>query len=432
MKSRIRRLLAATLAVATCGIASAVAVSPSAAHDSDVADDPAVVERWSVIATRTILENGHRPPVTTLYTAFTSLAVHDAVAAVEGRFETYADQPRARRGSSPEAAAATAAYEVLRHYFPASAAALEADYTAELADVDRGLAGGVRAGRIAAATIIELREDDGRDAVVAVPPGGAPGEWVPTTPGAGMYAPWLGGVDPLFVRDVGRFDRGEPPALDSRRSAREWEEVRVYGSRTDSARTEAQTATAMFWSANVVAQLQRALGDLAARRDLDISETARAFALLDASTADGLIVAWKDKLEHLFWRPVTAIHLADLDGNPRTFADPTWEPLIATPPYPDYPSGHAVVIGAATETVAEVFGRRHVRLDVPSLVEGVPTRSYRSLRALDEEAEDGRILLGIHFRTAMEDSNDLGHRVADWAADRYLEPLRHRHGGHHR
>src|SRR5699024_3259485 len=109
---------------------------------------------------------------------------------------------------------------------------------------------------------------------------------------------------------------------------------------------------------------------------------------------------------HLFWRPVTAIRRADVDGNPRTFADEAWEPLIATPPYPDYPSGHAVVIGAATETVSEIFGRRHVRLEVPSLVAGVPARSYRSLRALDEEAENARIWLGIHFRTAMEDSND--------------------------
>ncbi|MPV38812.1 vanadium-dependent haloperoxidase [Georgenia subflava] len=432
MKTRPRRLLAAPLAAAACAATSLLVASPSAAggHGDDIADDPAVVERWSVIATRTIVENGHRPPVSTLYSAFASLAVHDAVAAVEGGFETYADQPRARRGSSPEAAAATAAYEVLVHYFPASATALRTDYDNELADVTAGRYGGVRAGRAAAATIIELREDDGIDAPVTLPPGDEPGEWVPTTPGMEMYAPWLGGVDPLLIRDADRFDPGAPPDLGSRRYAREFEEVKAYGARTGSVRTPEQTATATFWSANAVVQLQRALGDLAERRDLDIAETARAFALLDASTADALIVAWDQKLEHRFWRPQTAIREAAEDGNPLTTADATWEPLLPTPPYPDYPSGHATIIGAATETVAEVFGRRHVVLNVPSLVDGVDGRSYSRLDALDREAENARIWLGFHFRTAMEDANDLGHHVADWAAERYLEPTHRGHSGH--
>ncbi|TRW47243.1 vanadium-dependent haloperoxidase [Georgenia yuyongxinii] len=429
MKSRTQRLLAASITVAACATTSVLVAAPGLAGGPSavVADDPGVVERWSVIATRTIADNGHRPPVSTLYTAFASLAVHDAVAAVEGGFETYADQPRARKGSSSEAAAATAAYEVLRHYFPASATTLHADYTNELADVGAGRDGGVAAGQVAAETIIEMREGDGRDAAVTVPPGDEPGEWVPTTPGMEMYAPWLGGVTPLLIRDVDRFDPGSPPDLDSRRYAREFDEVKAYGAKTGSARTEEQTATALFWSVNVVVQVQRALGDLADRRDLDIAETARAFALLDAATADALMVTWDQKLEHRFWRPQTAIRQAGDDDNPRTAPDPSWESLVPAPPYPDYTSGHATIIGAATETVAEVFGRKHVVLNVPSLTDGVDGRSYASLRALDREGMDARIWLGLHFRTAMEDANATGHRVADWVADRYLEPTRHDH-----
>lgn len=421
-----RRLLAALLVAVTGAATSSVLGAPSQAHGSRGDRDPAVVERWSAIATRTVVaENSVRPPVSALYTAFASLAVHDAVVAIEGGFEPYADRPRARRGSSSEAAAATAAYEVLRHYFPSSADALKKDYDAELAGVDEGLAGGVRVGRAAAATLVELRADDGRgDTTVTVPTGDGPGEWVATTPGVGMYAPWLGHVDPLVIGDVDRFELAGPPALRSRQYARELEEVRTYGAKDGSARTPAQTGTAMFWTVNPIAQLQRATGDLAARRELDIAETARAFAILDSSVADALIVAWREKLEHPFWRPETAIPRADTDGNRRTTADPDWTPLTASPPYPEYPSGHATVVGASTEALAEVFGRRRLVVNVPSFVETTPARRYESLRELDEEAMDARIWQGIHFRTAMEDANELGHEVGDWVADHRFGPTR--------
>jgi hypothetical protein len=429
MKTTPRRRLAAGLATLACAASFGLVDTAQAQSrgSRDVASDPAVIDRWSALANRTVVvEGGVRPPGSTLYTAFVSLAMYDAVVAVEGGFEPFADQPRAAKGSSPEAAAATAAYEVLRHYFPASAGALAADYRAELSDVDEGRSGGVAAGRAAAETIIDMREDDGRDAAVTLPTSKDPGKWEPVAPVTAMYQPWLGKVDPLLIGSADRFDLDGPPALKSRRYAKDFDEAKKYGAKDGSARSAEQTATATFWTVNPVAQLQRALGDLANREDLDIAETARAFALLDAATADALIVAWAEKLDSWFWRPETAIPRAGEDDNRRTTADPAWKPLRPAPPYPEYPSGHGTIVGAATETFDELFKRPAVT--VPSLTEGVAARHYTSMDDLDEETMNARIWLGFHFRTAMKDANALGHDVADWAEDRHFEPTHHRRG----
>lgn len=164
MTSQARRLVATSVAVAACATAAAGTASAGTAETAydDAAADPAVIARWSTIATRTIVENGLHPPVLTLDNAFASLAVHDAVAAVEVDVGSYVDRSGTRRSLSSEAAAATAAYEVLVHHFPASATALAADYMAELVAVDHGLRSGMLAGRIAAATIVAEREGDGR------------------------------------------------------------------------------------------------------------------------------------------------------------------------------------------------------------------------------------------------------------------------------
>lgn len=193
-------------------------------------------------------------------------------------------------------------------------------------------------------------------------------------------------------------------------------------------RTAAQTETALFWNANAVLQYQVALREQVTRRGLGIVESARAFAMLGTATGDSLIACWRGKHDYAYWRPITAIRMADTDGNPRTLPDRAWTPLIPNPPYPDYPSGHACVTGAMTGTVAHLFGTSSLGLSVSSSVTGT-SRSYDSTTALDRKTMDARIWLGIHFRRAMADGNELGHDVADWVARHYFEPDDH-HGDH--
>jgi hypothetical protein len=393
----------------TAGLVVPIA-GAGAADASGRSADPAVVTQWNAIAVRTITTQNATPvPASSLYYAFVSLAVYDAVVAIEGGYQPYRKQPRADRGASTEAAAATAAYETLNHYFPASAAALATDYAATLATIADGgrKTAGVRAGSAAAAGIIQARTDDGRGAGITLNVTPAPGVWRPTADNpASMLVPWLGFVRPLVLRSPTQIRLSGPDALTSSAYARDFAEVKAP-------RTAEQTGTALFWNANAIVQYQTAMRDQVTRRGYGIVRSARAFAMLSTSTADSLVGCWRAKYDNAFWRPITAIREADTDGNPATVADPMWTPLATTPPYPDYLSGHACLTGAATETMGHLFGRRSIDLDVASTVTGT-TRHYDSTAALDAETMNARIWLGFHFRKAMTDGNRLGHESAGY------------------
>jgi hypothetical protein len=351
--------------------------------------------------------------------------VHDAVVAIEGRYEPYIRQPRPHGRASSEAAAATAAYHVLRHYFPASAANLAADHAASLAAIPDGKAEarGVSVGAVAAANLIRAREGDGRNAAITFdqPPG--PGVWRPTPDAfAPMAVPWLGFVRPLSLRSPTQIRLPGPDPIGSRAYAHDFAEVKAYGALTGSARSPEQTATALFWNANAAIQYQTAVRDEVTQRGFDISAGARALALLGTATGDAAISCWRAKYDYGYWRPITAIRLADTDGNPATVADPTWTPQVQTPPYPDYTSGHACVTGAVTETLAHLFGRRGIDLDVPSLNPTVAARHYDNAADLDRETQNARIWLGLHFRRAMTDGSRIGHGAAGWVIAHELRP----------
>lgn len=421
---KVRRL--ATLALTLCVAGATLAVVPdTSAADPPITRDASVIVRWNEIAERTLVENAVPVPASSLYFGFAALAVYDAVVTIEGRYEPWMDQPRAHANASSEAAAGTAAYNVLRHFFPTSADALAADYATSMAGVPNGVGKvhGTRVGEAAAAALIAERTGDGRGAAISQPGDGSPGpgEWRPTPPAmAPMAVPWLGFVDPLVLESATPIPLSGPPALDSPEYAADFAEVRDYGG-TISSRTPEQTATALFWNGNPVRQYNAAVRDQVTDRELDIVDSARTFALLHSSTADALIACWRAKYDFNFWRPVTAIALADTDGNAATEVVPGWTPHVTTPPYSDYTSGHACVTGATTGALEHLFGSTLApALDVPSLA-SAPSRQYSDTGALDAETMSARIWLGFHFRFAMADGNALGHAVADLAAANHFQ-----------
>jgi hypothetical protein len=420
-KNRLRMLGLAV--VATVGVLAPTVASTAAVADRRPDADPAVITKWNEIAERTIFtENQTPPPSSTLYFGFVSIAMYDAVVAIEGGYEPYLEQRRAQRHASSEIAAATAAFTVLSHYFPNSADQLRASYLTTFEDVRRGAAyvHGIRVGLRAALALIAERQGDGVGVAKPFTQEPGPGVWRPTPP-AEFAAPWLGFVKPLTYDSPADFPLPGPPEMTSAQYAQEFAEVRDYGEREGSSRTPEQNATALFFNFNIVSQLQAGLRDEVTRRGYDIVESARAFALMGTSMADTLIACWNAKYEYGFWRPITAIQLADTDGNPTTDAEPGWLPLApATPPYPDYVSGHACNVGAASNTLSYLFGAETLDLN---LVGGTVTRHYDSAAELDEETMDARIWLGLHFRSAMTDGNELGHRVSDWVIENYFQPV---------
>ena len=382
------------------------------------------VVKWNEIALNTITSDATRgtPSAASLYVAMVQAAVYDAVMAIEPTHEPYIFDGDAR-GASMDAAVATAARDVLVKYF-GSTSSLESAYSQSMSEIKDGASknAGVRVGQQAAAAIIAARANDGRNAAVAAPPDGdEPGEWVRTGSG-NVVTPYVAQVRPFLAESPEQFRAKGPLPIDSHRYAVEFERTRLYGAFHSPVRSEEQTEIARFWTENTVRQYNRALRGLALARSLSTVDTARLFAMTDIPAADAMITCWNTKFHHLAWRPVTAIHNADTDGNDRTTADPTWQPLSTTALHPEYVSGHACLTGAITRGLEEFFGTKKIDLQIDSTVTG-STHHFPTVDDLRKEVEDARVFGGDHWDTGGSDGTLLGHNLAKWALKRYFERI---------
>ncbi|TCO30082.1 PAP2 superfamily protein [Kribbella steppae] len=344
------------------------------------------------------------------------IAIADTVAGL-GYGRPYVAAVRPDRQASAASAVATAAYDVLKARVPA--AGLDVTYADYLADVPDGKAKtrGITLGRAVAAAVLAWRAGDGFNTSVAYvqrQPG--PGVWEPTaaTPQVDLV---LTQVRPLTLRSRAQFRPDGPVAVTSKQYARDVAEVAALGRKDSTTRTAVQTETAMFWSEHTAQQWSRALVRLATERHLSLSEAARMLALVHVTTGDALIACWDAKYHYRFWRPVHAIQRADTDGNPRTTADPTWQPLLGAN-HPDYPSGHACFTAATTRALESFFHTSRLKLSIDSQVTGT-TRHYDKLSAIRHDVREARILSGLHFRHAMHDGDQLGTNVANWTTHRF-------------
>ena len=404
-----------------------ISATPAAAAHPVPATNASVITTWNQIAVNTVTATGPSPTAFN-YFAFTHLAMYNAVVGITGRYELYKWDAVGSKQASPEAAAAAAAHRVLTNYFPAQAATLDASLAASLARVRnpvakrKGVAFGVRA----ANHIIALRTGDGRNAAVTVPTGTNPGHWRPEPATALFTSAWLGGVTPLAIDSATQFAPGAPPAINTATYLEEFNEVRDYGGQNaDTKRTAEQSQTARFYSDAGIVPMQAGLRDFATRKKLNIVDSARMFAAVDTSIADGAITVWHGKLQYMWWRPITAIRNAgtpgnDLDGNDLTNGSDTWTPFIPTPPYPDWPSGLCSVVGAVSTALTRLNGGM-LDLNVTSAA-AAETRHFASKSEMAAEAVNARVWSGIHFRTADVRSIGIGSNVADWVLDHYFRP----------
>jgi hypothetical protein len=404
---------AAALAVAVALAGGAVPGRAATPLDAAArADGAQTVLDWERISIRTIYGELGAPTTTTPIPSgvpilgFTSMAMHDAVR-----------RSLARSGSSEAAAAAAAAHGVLRTYYLGARAQLDADLETTLDGVPDGAAErvGVRLGRLAAARMVESRRHDGyNDPTFHYSKPDRPGIWQPPETTGDMLAPWLGSLRPLVLNRTVAVDG--PPALASRAYAREFREVKRLGGNPPTDRTDAQTETALFFNSNSAVMVSDALVRHLEDEPIGVRRTARMFAAIHAAMTDSVIRCWQLKRDVGFWRPIEAIVEAAEDGNPATAPDAGWTPLIATPPYSDYVSGHACLTAPAVEVVRRTLGE-DTRLSLVSSNSATP-RVYGTLRALERDAFMARIWSGLHFRTAMEDGYLIGHRTARLVLDR--------------
>ena len=406
-----RFILAAVAAVAALA-------APAVAH----AD---AVTQWNQNATTALMVTaGQGPQLSVPHMAMVHGAVYDAVNAIDGGHEGYLLTSRvATPFDSKEAAAATAAYQVLLNLVPAQKATLDAQYAASLASVPDGTAKtrGIAVGGAAAAAMIAARTDDGRFGAYRFPVGTGAGQWRPVLP-AFVNDPfaWLKDVKPFLIKSGTQFRSHGPAPLESKRYAREFNEVKSLGSATSTTRSADQTLAARYWAENPPATWSRIFRTLSAQQAVSLVDNARLYAMLYMSAADALITVWNDKAEYLFWRPITAIREAESDGNPDTVADAAWLPLIPTPPYTEHSSGHNGLSGAIVATLQDFFGTDHIGWSDTN--NGGFTRSYTQFSDAIDEIIEVRIWSGIHFRSSDEQAAKIGQQVAQYRSVHFFAP----------
>ncbi|WP_207936163.1 vanadium-dependent haloperoxidase [Actinomadura sp. KC216] len=257
--------------------------------------------------------------------------------------------------------------------------------------------------------MIEARRDDGAFSDATWPVGTRPGQWRPTPPDHLQVGAWFATVKPFAVR-TGDYSAPGPPALAGAAYARDLNEVKALGSATSRMRTPEQTEAAIWWDDPRLVEWAIVRG-LAATHRLGVLETARLFAMVGITAADTMIACYREKKRWSFWRPVTAIPLADTDGNPATRADPSWAPLRTTAPSAEYPSGHACYTMAVTAGLRTFFGRDDLPFSASSADSGT-TRHYDSLSEALAELLQARVWAGVHYRFATVDGKRLGTSVA--------------------
>jgi hypothetical protein len=375
-------------------------------------------------------------------------AVYDAVNAIDRGYQPYLvdlDEVGAQPWDSQDAAAATAAYLVLKAITPdARDVVLDPAYATTLAGIPEGpmKQGGIEAGEAAADAMLDSREGDGFMATFTPVIGTDPGDWRPIGwPAMPAFDPdgWVGNLRPFLIESPSQFRSHGPNSLTSGIYTKEYNEVKELGALNSPTRTADQTAAAVFWQFAPIV-LWNTLGrELADQYDLDTADQARLYAMHNLAAADGAISCWNDKYYWSFWRPRAAIREGGTDGNPKTIGDPTWESLfssatvttpgaLATPPFPDHPSGHGCVSGATTYAMADFFGKDKVAITIRSgrTLNGVPIPPREFARfsdALDEIIE-ARIWGGIHFRTADVAGGVIGKQVAHHLQKHYFKPLK--------
>jgi hypothetical protein len=239
-----------------------------------------------------------------------------------------------------------------------------------------------------------------------------------------MATPWLAAVPPFTLKRGDQFRAKDPPLLSSKQYATEYDEVKALGARFNSARTPEQTQLAYFYAGNPLILYNRVLREVAAAHTHNIGDNARLLALGTLAIGDAVITAWDSKRHYVYWRPITAIREGDNDGNARTAGDPTWEPLLNTPNYPEYTSGANNVVGALTRSLELFFGKDRITFTVFSQhpLANPNTRTYQRFSDLSWDTVDVRIYQGIHFRSADEAARKQGRKVAEWVFEHFLRP----------
>jgi hypothetical protein len=392
-----------------------IALAPSVAWADTVTD-------WNIKAGEIVVEANIPPFVAVRTLAIVHTAVYEAANAVTRRYPGGKLKLKAASGASVEAAIAAANRATLVKLLPPQQASIDRAYEAALAGIPGGAGktSGIAVGEKAAAAILAQRADDGAAAQETYRPYTVAGVYVPTAlPAAPQWSqrkPWL-------MSGPAQFRPGPPPALTSETWARDYAEIKALGSKNSTRRTAEQTEIARFWEATLPPIYHGLVRSVATVPGRDVTQNARLFAAVTQAADDALIAVFDAKYHYGFWRPVTAIRNADIDGNDATERDPSWTPFINTPMHPEYPCAHCILAGSiGTVLRAEIGSSPTPALTTTSYTANGAARSWTTIDDFIQEVANARIYDGVHYRNSTEVGAAMGKQVGELAVAKHLPP----------
>lgn len=421
---------------------------PAVSHQSDM------VQVWSLKASETYNASGlypvdpadttkpdvERRAVWNVEMATVHIAMYDAVMAVVGTHKPFLVKPVAtapNSGRAQDAAVMAAAYGVMKAFWPDRSAVYQSLYDDRLAGLNTGAQGdevtrAIALGAEVATKVLAARANDGRMTPMGpFASGTLPGQY--RLPPPALASPFIANIRPFALTGAAQF-RGSlrgPPPLGSASYVADFAEVRDWGSTTSLLRNAEQTETARYhteapnhhWPRNL-GQFSHWPGSPGASFTLTLAEDARLSAMIWVSLSDTVVACWDAKFHYWFWRPHSAIPLADTDGNDATVAVPGWTALGPVPPHPEYPAAHTCVSSAIAETLASYFDTRNFTfsMDARTVNPAVAAHQYASVDEFVQNNFMGRIWGGQHFRHSLNDGVTLGKLVSDWVRDHHFQP----------
>jgi hypothetical protein len=398
------------LSAVACGLASIMACTGACRADT--------ITDWDTKATAVASSAALGEREVTIV----DLAMFDAVNSIERRYQPYLEQFPTTGPTSADAAAASAAATALTGLHPEATASFKtalAEYLAQLDATPEALANGVRLGEAAALKILEARANDGATGVDSYRPRTKPGQYVPT---AVMVCSTWPTMRPFALASPSQFRPGPPLSLKSREWAVDYNEIKEFGSKTSARRSAKQTETARFWLMTGPQAYHPLARQLVAERHLNLVDSARFMALFAVTLTDAYIAVFDAKYHYEFWRPGTAIRNADLNNNPDTERDATWQPLDNTPMHPEYPCAHCIESGAA-RVALESLGQPLPELSLTSATAPGVTHSWSNLDDFTTEVANARIWAGFHYRFSTRVGTALGRQVGEYVADTIMQPV---------
>jgi hypothetical protein len=384
-----------------------------------------VVTDWDEKAVG-IVQTGTVPPPPTAFRtmAILHVAMFDALNSIEPRYKPYKVQFSATPDTSKEAAAAAAAGAVLTRLVPDAVADVQSTLTTYLTTLPDGEAKskGVKLGQEVAAKILEAREKDGASAADAYRPKTRPGVYIPTPITVGSQFP---NMTPFALASPSQFRAKRPPSLKSAEWARDYNEIKDLGAKNSTKRTARQTEDARFWLL-VGPRAENPLPrQVVIAKNMDVLDSARFMALVSVAAVDAIIAVFDAKYRYEFWRPVTAIRNGDIDGNPTTERDASWQPIDGTPMHPEYPCAHCILSSSVATVIEALLGSDEipeVSLTSP-FVPGV-THRFTNLRAYSDEVANARIYDGFHYRFSTIAGREMGHKIGEYIVKSVMQPAR--------